>query len=249
MTVRELGNYICHHGILGQKHGVLNGPPYPLGSGEHSSNEKKAARQAGIDVGTSSGQGSIENVKVDDDIPTDRGSKSADESANSRRAKVQAAIKSGNREQVKKYASEMTTNELRDAIAKIDLMADLNKTSPSKKTFDKIDKAVSAIDKAGKYYDTATNTWNRFAKLYNAFNKDGDDLKIIGDNTPIKTAKEKLEEKQKKLVVNSGNAALIQKYANRMTNTELKDATTRLKYLDSIARRNYDNIKDDRDDK
>ena len=34
--------YIAHHGILGQRHGVRNGPPYPLGSGDHSASEKKA---------------------------------------------------------------------------------------------------------------------------------------------------------------------------------------------------------------
>ena len=32
---------IYHHGILGQRYGKRNGPPYPLGSGAHSSEEKK----------------------------------------------------------------------------------------------------------------------------------------------------------------------------------------------------------------
>ena len=32
---------IQHHGILGQKWGKQNGPPYPLGSGDHSAAEKK----------------------------------------------------------------------------------------------------------------------------------------------------------------------------------------------------------------
>lgn len=34
-------NYLAHHGILGQKWGVMNGPPYPLGSGDHSAREKR----------------------------------------------------------------------------------------------------------------------------------------------------------------------------------------------------------------
>lgn len=33
---------LSHHGIEGQKWGVRNGPPYPLGSGDHSAAEKKA---------------------------------------------------------------------------------------------------------------------------------------------------------------------------------------------------------------
>ena len=33
---------LYHHGILGQKWGKLNGPPYPLDSKDHSASEKKA---------------------------------------------------------------------------------------------------------------------------------------------------------------------------------------------------------------
>ncbi len=42
-----VGNMVCtsecyHHGILGQKWGKRNGPPYPLGTSDHSASEKKA---------------------------------------------------------------------------------------------------------------------------------------------------------------------------------------------------------------
>lgn len=35
------GDYICHHGIKGQKWGVKNGPPYPLGASQKSPKEKR----------------------------------------------------------------------------------------------------------------------------------------------------------------------------------------------------------------
>lgn len=35
-------NYLAHHGILGQKWGHKNGPPYPLDVDDHSAKEKKA---------------------------------------------------------------------------------------------------------------------------------------------------------------------------------------------------------------
>lgn len=35
-------NYLMHHGILGQKWGKKNGPPYPLKASKHSASEKKA---------------------------------------------------------------------------------------------------------------------------------------------------------------------------------------------------------------
>lgn len=36
--------WLEHHGILGQKHGVRNGPPYPLGSGPGSERSAKEKR-------------------------------------------------------------------------------------------------------------------------------------------------------------------------------------------------------------
>ena len=38
-------SYLEHHGILGMKWGVQNGPPYPLGASDHSASEKKAGWQ------------------------------------------------------------------------------------------------------------------------------------------------------------------------------------------------------------
>ena len=61
---RRMDDYIAHHGILGQKWGKKNGPPYPLAAGSHSSAEKKAASAAGVKVGKSSGKGSSEGLNI-----------------------------------------------------------------------------------------------------------------------------------------------------------------------------------------
>ena len=44
---REL--YLQHHGILGQKWGKKNGPPYPLGASDHSAAEKEAGWRKSLD--------------------------------------------------------------------------------------------------------------------------------------------------------------------------------------------------------
>lgn len=43
--------YLVHHGILGQKWGKRNGPPYPLGASDHSASERKAGWRKSLDRG------------------------------------------------------------------------------------------------------------------------------------------------------------------------------------------------------
>lgn len=47
---------LSHHGILGQKWGKRNGPPYPLGAGDHSASEKKAGWRKSLDKKVDSGK-------------------------------------------------------------------------------------------------------------------------------------------------------------------------------------------------
>ena len=46
--------FLAHHGILGQKWGRKNGPPYPLGASDHSASEKKAGWRKSLDSNSTS---------------------------------------------------------------------------------------------------------------------------------------------------------------------------------------------------
>lgn len=100
-------DYLSHHGILGQIHGVKNGPPYPLGQGSHSASETKAAKSAGITVGSSSGKGSIENV----------GSKKKTSFFDNQKAKRRA--KAAEEEKKRKEEEEATNKRRTDTLKRL----------------------------------------------------------------------------------------------------------------------------------
>ena len=56
---------LYHHGILGQRWGRKNGPPYPLGAGDHSTSEKKAGwRKSLANVAKATGSGVARGVRA-----------------------------------------------------------------------------------------------------------------------------------------------------------------------------------------
>lgn len=56
--------FLAHHGILGQRWGKKNGPPYPLSAGAHSASEKKAGWRKSLAKGASAvGRGTVKTAK------------------------------------------------------------------------------------------------------------------------------------------------------------------------------------------
>lgn len=56
---------LAHHGILGQRWGKKNGPPYPLDAEDHSSSEKKARWRKSL-------EGKVQGIKKKYDGMSDR---------------------------------------------------------------------------------------------------------------------------------------------------------------------------------
>ena len=239
--------YLEHFGILGQKWGKQNGPPYPLGSGDHSSAEKKAADAAGVKVGSDSGKGSIENVKKKKSktgaqnkpkkelTPEEKREKAIDaaragdkkklakymdylttdelreaqaraqakdqftrkdpseQKASKEELAKQEAIRSGDKEKVKEYATQMTTQELRDAMDKIDLNEKLNRVDPPKTAMDKLSDFANSVDRFRDAAEKGIKAYNVAAKVYNATHKDGAQWPVIENQQQSKEQKKEAD--------------------------------------------------------
>lgn len=165
--------YLEHHQILGAKWGVMNGPPYPLGSGDHSSSEKKAAEAAGVKVGSDSGKGSIDNVKKKKSDAQNKVKKAKKEmTPEERRQAALEAVRSGDKKKIAKYINELSTDELRDAQARSQMKDSLTRKDPSEQKASKedVEKREAMLsgdkEKVKQYADKMT-----YAELSEAMNK------------------------------------------------------------------------------
>ena len=150
-------DYLEHHQILGAKWGKKNGPPYPLGSGDHSSAEKKAAAAAEVKVGKDSCKGSIENVKKKKKAPLTEEEK---------RLKAEEARLKGDSKNINKYMDKLTTDELRDAQTRAQIKKSLSEEKQSKAEKDKRDAMLSGDKEKVKEYATKM-TYNELTEAMN----------------------------------------------------------------------------------
>lgn len=134
--------YLEHHGILGQKWGRQNGPPYPLGSGDHSASEKSAAKSAGVKVGSDSGKGSIENIKKP------RKPKVELTPEQKREAALDAA-RAGDKKKISKNISNLTTDELREAAERARLKDQLTRVEPGSQKASKAEMEKQEVIRSG----------------------------------------------------------------------------------------------------
>ena len=178
-------DYLEHHQILGAKWGKKNGPPYPLGSGDHSSSEKKAAAAAGVKVGKDSGKGSIENVKKKKKPPLTEEEK---------RLKAEEARLKGDSKNINKYMDKLTTDELRDAQTRAQIKKSLSEEKQSKAEKDKRDAMLSGDKEKVKEYATKM-TYNELSEAMNKV----DLMQKLNYEPPKPTTMDKINEAVKKV--------------------------------------------------
>lgn len=197
-----IGGELAHHGILGQRHGVRNGPPYPLRRGDHSAAERNLAKR-GIKTLTGYIKNTVNKHKK----------KKALEAAKKKRAETlrlkrereaheanrENVLKSGNATEVLKYKGELSNNELQDVLNRIQKEDQLIARSSKdvKTATDKVDDIINKLDRARGWTEKGVAAYNTAAKIINAFS-DYDDMPIIGEKH--KTREQKRDENMQSMI-------------------------------------------------
>ena len=185
ITVESIDIFVNHNGILGQKHGVRNGPPYPLEEGDHSSSEESAAKKAGISVGTSSGKGSLDNVESANKKETSDKKESSSDTSQKKPTK-EDIVNSGDIKLIQSSMKDLNLTELQTAIAKRSLMIQVNKTAnPS--TVKKLQETTQTLKDISVSAENVISFYNTGAKILNSLTTTT--LPIISSGTSNKAKK------------------------------------------------------------
>ena len=185
ITVESIDIFVNHHGVLGQKHGVKNGPPYPLEEGDHSSSEESAAKKAGISVGTSSGKGSLDNVESANKKETSDKKESSSDTSQKKPTK-EDIVNSGDIKLIQSSMKDLNLTELQTAMAKRSLMIQVNKTAnPS--TVKKLQETTQTLKDVSVSAENVISFYNTGAKILNSLTTTT--LPIISSGTSNKAKK------------------------------------------------------------
>ena len=124
LVLEDLGmnttEYLEHHGILGQKWGRRNGPPYPLDAGDHSASEKKAGWRQSLAENRDKVKAKVSEIKAASDA---RKEAKAQEAIKRYEEEKQRILNSGDYTQIAKIKDDLTTNELDAAIRRAETLA------------------------------------------------------------------------------------------------------------------------------
>lgn len=237
-------NYLAHHGILGQKHGVQNGPPYPLDADKHSASEKKAGWRKSLAGAIKNHKRKKQRKKALEKAQAVRKAKAEEKRKQEEFAKKKEEIlKSGDPNLIMKYRKQLTDNELQSAVNRIrseQAMKDFIASS-QKSGFDKID---GVMQKAGKVTDWAkkgVDGYNTIAKIYNAFNAKDEEslLPIIGqDNLFVskdKDNKKKAYEAEKDKI----NKEWTMKYGKAQSDWKMESDRREREWREKMMRAGY----------
>lgn len=173
---------LYHHGILGMKWGVKNGPPYPLSGSSHSASEKKAGWRKSLtgskEEKRRKKQSKADKARAKKKIREKQLEEKRELDKQKRREKI---LK--NPTLLNKHREEFTQSEIEAALRKFDMDRRLRDAS-----IDRLNTAKKYVDMALGYYQTASKIYGTYTSIH----------KNIEANTKIDKSLKELNKKEKK---------------------------------------------------
>lgn len=232
---------LYHHGILGQKWGRRNGPPYPLSAGAHSSAEKKAGYKKSIKGSGGSYSGIFKKKKKNaNNVETKKTNNSRKYTPEEQKSKLDKAKKDGSYDM---YFLEQIQNS--------NILND-NKRDHTKEINKEYEEYLKDPD---KYWDRARKLpeWegDTFGNAKEDRKKAKIEKRVREQLAEIKKNNPEQYEKIKKDTIDKGKASEIKYFVDDMNNNELQYVIDRLDKkakINSLSNRetktNWDKVKD-----
>ncbi len=142
-----------------------------------------------------------------------------------------AVMNSGDIKKVKAYESELTNDELRKALDRVDLNKRLNGLDAQQREsgFNSVMSTLDKVDKVRSGAEKILNTYNLVAKINNTFNKN--QMKTIDGQ--YKEAVDKYTQE----LIKSGSAKDVVKNFGKLNVKDLEEINKRMNYEDNIRKR------------
>lgn len=159
---------LYHHGILGQRWGRRNGPPYPLDGPDHSSSERKAGWRKSLGGGSFKRKKKKQKNVDAEAIAKERLKTLQTENPSLYEAEKQTALKKGKASDVLKFQGDLTNQQLQDAITRIEREQKLSDYSLKevRTNWDKIDDVMNKVQKITNWTNTSLNAYSAAEKVY-----------------------------------------------------------------------------------
>ena len=237
-------NYLMHHGILGQKWGHQNGPPYPLDEGKHSASEKKAGWMKSLSGAIKKHKVKKQRKKALEKAQAVRKQKAEEKKRQDEFAKKKEEIlRSGDPKTIMKYRKQLTDNEIQSALNRVRNEQAFNQmiAESQKNGFDKIDSVMKRAGQITDWGKKAKDGYNLVAEVYNAFNAkdESSQLPIIGkDNFFVSKDK---DNKKKKYEADKDkiNKDWTMKYSKAQSDWKAKADEEDRKWREKMLRAGY----------
>ena len=176
---------LYHHGILGMKWGRKNGPPYPLGAGDHSASEKKAGWFKSLKAKHAAKKLKKKRAKSLEKARIVRQKKATEKKAHDELMKNKdKVLAKGSAKELMKYRGEITNQELKTALDRLDLEKKLSSYSAAEKDAfrRKVDRLVAWGNTVGDAYNAGSKLYNAYVDIHNVVSPAKDKMYRLGES-------------------------------------------------------------------